>query len=135
MFPNLSVAAPGVAPTAPSTSAPVADSQVTAKAEEWFRRLQTGDIDRSQLDPEVNSQLTGDVISHEAEALTRLGDPTSFVFIRTYPIAQVLEYDFLLQFKGARMVELISFDPGGKIAGLGFEFPDSSGAKPEISPQ
>jgi hypothetical protein len=104
-----------------STSPPTADSQVTAKAREWFHRLQSGEIDRSQLDAQVNSQLTDGLIRQEADALTPLGDPSSFVYLRTYPMVQALEYDFLLQFKTAQLVELISFDPGGKIEGLAFE--------------
>ena len=122
MFVGPAMAAPELQPAGRPILLPVADSHVTAKAKEWFRRLQTGDIDRSQLDARVNSQLSDDAIRQEAKALTPLGDPTDVAYVRTYPMAEVLEYDFLLQFKTTRIVELISFDPGGKIAGLGFEF-------------
>jgi len=121
MFPAISVAAPEVSPTSGPVSLPLADSAITAKAKEWFHRLQTGQIDRSQLDAQVNSQLTDAIIRQETAALTPLGDPTSFVYVRTYPLSDALEYDFMLQFKSARVVELISFNVGGKIAGLGFQ--------------
>lgn len=121
MLPNRLAAAPEASPSDGTVALPVADSQITAKAKEWFHRLQTGEIDRSQLDAGVNSQLTDRMVHQETEALTPLGDPISFAFVRTYPIGGVLEYDFMLRFKAARVIELISFDADGKIAGLGFE--------------
>ena len=121
MLPNSIVAAPLVEPSGEPLALPIANARITAKAKEWFRRLQTGEIDRSQLDARLNAQLTDDIVQRETKALTPLGDPASFVFVRTYALDEALEYDFLLQFKAARLVELISFDPTGKIAGLGLE--------------
>jgi hypothetical protein len=120
-FTETAGAAPEASPAGGPVPLPVADSAITAKAKEWFHRLQTGEIDRSQLDAQVNLQLTDALIRQETAALTALGDPTSFVYVRTYPLAGALEYDFMLQFKAARVVELISFNSGGKIAGLGFQ--------------
>lgn len=126
IFPAPITAAPVAQPSDGPVTLPIADSQITAKAKEWFHRFQTGEIDRSQLDAQVNAQLTDDMVRQETKTLTPLGDPTSFVFVRTYPVSGALEYDFLLQFKAARIIELISFDTGGKIAGLGFELFGSS---------
>lgn len=120
-LPNAVVAAPLVEPSGGPSSLPLADAHITAKAQEWFHRLQSGEIDRSQLDTQLNAQLTDDIVRRETKTLTPLGDPASFVFVRTYELDGALEYDFLLQFKSTRLVELISFDSGGKIAGLGFE--------------
>lgn len=119
--PNAAMAAPAAQPSEGPLSLPIADSLITSKAKEWFRRFQTGEIDRSQLDAQVNSQLTNDIVRHETAALMPLGDPASFTFVRTYAVGGALEYDFLLQFRAARVIELISFDNGGKIAGLGFQ--------------
>lgn len=120
MFPGSAAvaSAPSAAIAAPSL--PIADSHITAKAEEWFHRLQTGEIDRSQLDAQLNASLTDDIVARETKALTPLGDPSAFHFVRTYPLDGALEYDFLLRFKAVRIIELISFDVRGKIAGLGF---------------
>ncbi len=120
-IPSRVTAAPAAATAGATVSLPVADARVTAKAKEWFHRLQTGEIDRSQLDAQVNSQLTENVIHHETETLTPLGEPISFAFVRTYPVGGALEYDFMVGFKAAKVIELISFDADGKIAGLGFE--------------
>lgn len=121
ILPNSTGAAPLVEPSGGPVALPIADAHITAKAKEWFRRLQTGEIDRSQLDAQLNAQLTDDIVRRETKTLTALGDPATFVFVRTYALDEALEYDFLLQFKATRLVELISFDASGKIAGLGFE--------------
>ncbi|HEX3368718.1 MAG TPA: hypothetical protein VHS56_04005 [Candidatus Cybelea sp.] len=96
------------------------DPQVLALAKEWFRRFQIGDIDRTQLSDTVNKQLTLAMIRREAAQLKPLGDPLSVTFIRSYPISGMLGYDFQLQFKSVRVIEMIAFDGSGKIAGIDF---------------
>ncbi len=96
------------------------DPQVLALAKEWFRRFQIGDVDRSQLSDTVNKQLTLTIIRREAAQLKPLGDPLSVTFIRSYPISGMLGYDFQLQFKSVRIIEMIAFDGSGKIAGIDF---------------
>ena len=98
-----------------------APPHVVTRAKEWFRRFQTGDIDRSQLDDQVNSQLTTAVRQRESAILTSFGKPSSFTFLRSYPIEGRMGYDFLWQFAKARIVEKIAFDADGKIAGIDFE--------------
>jgi hypothetical protein len=97
------------------------DSQILAKAKEWFYRFQRSHIDRSQLSPQVSAELTEQSLIQEAARLTALGKPSSFTFIRTYPISGAVGYDFLLQFKTDRVVEMIAFNPKGQIAGIDFE--------------
>ena len=77
-------------------------------------------IDRSQLDAKMNAELTNTMIEQETARLRQVGAPSSFRFIRTYAINGVIGYDFLLQFGAARIVEMIAFDPDGKIAGIDF---------------
>ncbi|HEY4432905.1 MAG TPA: hypothetical protein VGM99_00765 [Candidatus Cybelea sp.] len=96
------------------------DPQVLSLAKEWFRRFQIGDIDRTQLSDTVNKQLTLTMIRREAAQLKPLGDPLSVTFIRSYPISGMLGYDFQLQFKSVRIIEMIAFDGSGKIAGIDF---------------
>ncbi|MFY9630429.1 MAG: hypothetical protein WAJ94_02330 [Candidatus Cybelea sp.] len=96
------------------------DPQILALAKEWFRRFQIGDIDRTQLSDSVNKQLTLAMIRREAEQLKPLGNPSSVTFIRSYPISGLLGYDFQLQFKSVRIIEMIAFDGSGKIAGIDF---------------
>lgn len=110
------------------------DPRIVAKAEEWFHRFQTGNIDRSQLDARVNAQLTDEMIQQEAATLSRFGSSSSFQFIRTYAISGETAYDFLLQFSAGRIVEMIAFDADGKIAGIDFQtfVPDNVHSAPPI---
>jgi hypothetical protein len=96
------------------------DPRIIARAKEWFHRFQAGHIDRSQLDANMNAELTSTMIEQETARLRQVGVPSSFRFIRTYAISGVVGYDFLLQFSAARIVEMIAFDPDGKIAGIDF---------------
>lgn len=98
----------------------IVDPRIVATAKEWFHRFQTGQIDRSQLDTTVNGELTSAMIEQEGAKLRQFGTPSSFRFIRTYAISGAVGYDFLLQFSAGRIVEMIAFDPGGKIAGIDF---------------
>jgi hypothetical protein len=100
---------------------PAADARVAARAKEWFHRFRSGNIDRSQLSAESNAGLTDASVQREAAVLRAFGDPTSFSFLRTYPIGGVIGYDFLWQFKSGRIIEMIAFDDDGKIAGIDFE--------------
>jgi hypothetical protein len=107
--------------TASPAPIPSADARVAARAKEWFHRFESGDIDRSQLNAETNAELTDANVRRESAVLKAFGAPTGFSFLRTYPIAGVIGYDFLWQFKSGRIVEMIAFDDDGKIAGIDFE--------------
>jgi hypothetical protein len=104
-----------------STPVPPVAPVIMAAAKEWFHRFQTGDIDRSQLDDEVNGELTSTMIHQEATTLTAYGRPASFVFLRSDPVGEAVGYKFLLTFKSAKIVEAIAFDGDGKIAGIDFQ--------------
>lgn len=114
---NATASSPGSAATA---SYPRVDPRVVAKAKEWFHRFQTGDIDRSQLNLQVNEELTPKLISQEAATLKPLGSPLAFVFVRSEPTGGAIGYDFAIAFKAARVAESIAFDNAGKIAGIDF---------------
>ena len=60
------------------------------------------------------------MIEEEGAKLRPLGTPLSFQFVRKYAIGGAIGYDFLLQFSNVRVVEMIAFDPDGKIAGIDF---------------
>ena len=114
---NATVSSPGSAATA--SYSPV-DPRVVAKAREWFHRFQIGAIDRSQLNLQVNEELTPKLIRQEATTLKPLGRPLAFVFVRSEPIGGAIGYDFAIAFKAARVAESIAFDNSGKIAGIDF---------------
>lgn len=97
------------------------DPKIVSKAKEWFYRFQNAEIDRAQLDDAINAELTDEMVRKEASTLKAFGKPSSFKFIRTYAISGTMGYDFLLQFDNGRIVEMIAFDPDGKIAGIDFQ--------------
>jgi hypothetical protein len=113
------VAAPGAASTTLPSHVGV-DPQIEAKAKEWFFRFQRGDIDRAQLNAQVNAALTTEMIRAESAKLRPLGAPASFAFVSSEPVHGVMGYDFLLDFGNTRIIESIAFDSDGKIAGIDF---------------
>jgi len=127
-----SIAFVGLSPTfASAASPPTVDAKIMAAAKEWFHRYQTGDIDRSQFNAEVNRQVTADGVRTEQATLKPFGEPLSFRYLGSGPIGGAMGYYFLLQFHAGRIIEAIAYDPNGKIAGLDFETfllnsPDSS---------
>jgi hypothetical protein len=113
------VAAPGAASTILLNHIGV-DPHIEATAKEWFFRFQRGDIDRGQLNAQVNAALTTEMIRAESAKLRPLGAPASFAFVSSEPIHGVMGYDFLLGFGNTRIIESIAFDSDGKIAGIDF---------------
>ena len=93
---------------------------IVSQAKEWFHRFQAGDIDRSQLDARMNSELTQRMITDESGKLKPLGDPASFTFLRTHPVVDSMGYDFMLDFGNERILETLAYDAEGKIAGIAF---------------
>jgi hypothetical protein len=114
------VAAPGATSTMLPTHVGV-DPHIEAKAKEWFFRFQRGDIDRAQLNEQVNATLTTEMIRAESAKLRPLGAPASFAFVSSEPVHGAMGYDFLLDFGRTRIVESIAFDSDGKIAGIDFQ--------------
>jgi hypothetical protein len=119
-------AAPGRAQTAPaqssapSSTAPQVDPKVTAIAKDWLYRIQTANVDRSQLTDQMSAALTPSLVQHVAAQLAPLGDPTTVVFVGSKTVQGVTVYQFVLTFKTATVNELVGIDSAGKIAGLRF---------------
>ncbi len=120
------VAAPGRAQTAPAqssapSSAPVqVDPKVTAIAKDWLHRVQTANVDRSQLTDQMNAALTPALVQQVAAQLAPLGDPTAVSFVGSQTVQGVTIYHFVLTFKAGTVNEFLGIDAAGKIAGLRF---------------
>ncbi len=125
-FSLLFFAAPGRAQTAPaqssapSSAAPQVDPKVTAIAKDWLHRIQTANVDRSQLTDEMNTALTPSLVQQVAAQLAPLGDPTAVSFVGSNTVQGVTIYHFVLTFKMVTINELLGIDAAGKIAGLRF---------------
>jgi hypothetical protein len=107
--------------TASPASGQDAGTDVDARAKEWLHRLQTGDIDRSQLDEAMNAALTPAVIKGLSAKFAPLGDPQSFT-----PLGQQIvpgdrmAYVYTVVFKTTTLNEVFVLDKDGKIAGIQF---------------
>jgi ABC-type sugar transport system substrate-binding protein len=110
--------------TSPSvTGSPAAssvDPAITARAKEWARRIAKDDLDRSQLDAQMNAALTDAVAKQVAAKIAPLGDPTSFTFVskRTGDLGTL--YVYRVTFKTATLDWLFALNPAGKINGMLF---------------
>lgn len=117
-------ASPSPAPApSPSLSASPGsvDAAILLRAKEWLHRLQTGDIDRSQLDAKVNAALTADVVKQTSAQFSPLGDPVTFTFLGKQPVGTgMTAYVYRVVFKSATLNEVFVLDKDGKISGIQF---------------
>jgi len=82
--PSASSASPAATIAPGAASSPAAgsvDPAITARAKEWAHRIAKDDLDRSQLDAQMNAALTDAVAKQVAGQVAPLGDPTSFTFV------------------------------------------------------
>jgi hypothetical protein len=114
---------PAASPTSSASAAPApgptVDPAITAKAKEWLHRFQTGDIDRSQLEPSMSTALTDDVVKQLKDELAPLGDAQSFTITSQQSLGEgITAYVYRVAFKSSSVNEIIAFDANGKISGF-----------------
>jgi hypothetical protein len=121
----LLVATPALAPpaNAPAPAASAAIDQTTlALAKDWFHRIQTGDIDHSQLNDAANMSLDDDSVKELSAQVAPLGTPVTFVQQQVASAAGSTAYTYALTFKnGTKIAFVLLIDGNGKIAGLSFQ--------------
>lgn len=91
-----------------------------ARAKEWLHRIQTGTIDRTQLDDQMNTLLTDSLVTQVAAQIGPLGEPSTLTFVDQRRIGTATAYRFLATFKAAKLYELLALNDAGKISGLRF---------------
>jgi hypothetical protein len=119
----LAVLLAGAGPAGAQSASPSPTPDVAARAKEWLHRLQTGDIDRSQLTDTMNTALTPDVVKEIVAKYGPLGDPQSFTFLGQQPAPQdatMTVYVYRVAFKSTTLNEVFVLDKEGKIAGVQF---------------
>jgi hypothetical protein len=83
--------------------------------------MQTGDIDRSQLTDEMNTDLTPGVIKQISDQFGPLGDPQSFTPLGEESVAgDETAYVYRVVFKTKTVNEVFVLDKTGKVAGIQF---------------
>jgi uncharacterized protein involved in copper resistance len=113
-------AAPQPEASSDAAAAPAAvDQAKLALAKEWFTRMQTGDIDHSQLNDSGNMSLDADTVKDISTQVAPLGAPVSFVQQSIGPLNGSTSYTYLLTFKnGTKISFILLLDGTGKIAGI-----------------
>jgi hypothetical protein len=91
---------------------------LTKRAKEWFHRMETGNVDRAQLDAEVNSGLTNELVKKTSAALGPLGAPKSFTYVRTLTDGDITTAIYRLAFSSGNVLWIFSVDKGGHVAGF-----------------
>ena len=111
-------AAPQEVSQAPAASA-APDQSTLALAKEWFHRIQSGDIDHSQLNDSANMSLDADTVKEYSAQVAPLGAPVTFVQVQTGALNGNTAYTYALTFKnGAKIAFILLLDGNGKIAGI-----------------
>jgi hypothetical protein len=112
-----------MAPSAsPTPSAPPRSGQsVLPLAKQWVHRVQTGQINRSQLEATTSSQLTPSLVTRMKNTYGRLGTPLSVTFVNEQSLgAGNTAYSYRVRFRRVTVMERLVLDSAGKISGLSF---------------
>jgi hypothetical protein len=117
------VAAASPAPP-PATAAP--DPAILARARSMFAALQTGKIDRSQLDAQANSTIDDATIRRAHDAVVPLGTPVTFEQQNVFARNGITNYVYLVTFGGGQSLDFgFLLDSAGKVAGMAILPPPS----------
>lgn len=115
-------AAPLPAATLPGLAANAAaqNPAIESKAVEWLERVQSGNVDRSQLNKTIEAKLTPQMLATLQKQLAPLGKPYGAAYGGSKMVGQTTVYRYVVAFKDGSIEEYISFDAAGKISGLVF---------------
>lgn len=106
----------------PGQATALTDKNVETIALQWFERMRTGRIDRTQLAPQYSAQLTNDLVQRMSAYLSQYkygASPTGAQILRTRAIGDQTFYDVKLAFpRGDAASLLFGFNAEGKITGI-----------------
>jgi len=94
------------------------DPAVTARVRDWINRLETGNIDRSQLDATMNAKLTPQFVTEVKQQMSILGAPQQLVFLGKSSANGITVYDYRAVFPAVAFTLRFAVNRTGKIAGL-----------------
>jgi len=98
--------------------APSADQAVTVRAMDWLHRLQTGDIDRTQLALEFNRVLTPERVKLIGQQVRSLGKVKSYAYTGQTASHGIRGYQFSVEFAAAKYLYLFEVDEKDQVAGI-----------------
>jgi hypothetical protein len=85
---------------------------------DWLHRLQTGDIDRTQLALQFNGVLTPERVKLIAQQLRPLGKVKSYAFTGQTTSHGIRGYQFSVEFATAKYLYLFEVDERDQVAGI-----------------
>jgi hypothetical protein len=114
--------ADAASPPLPAQTGVLTGKSVEAIALQWFGRMRTGQIDRTQLTPRYSAQLTNDVVHKMSAYLNEYkygASPIGAQILRTRSTGEQTFYDVKLTFpRGDAASLLFGFNAEGKITGI-----------------
>ena len=104
------------------TAAMHTDEGVKALALQWFAQMQSGQIDRTQLDATYSAQLGDDAVQQMSRKLKEYGaSPMSASVLKSRTTGEQAFYLIKLVFpRGDAAAMLVGFNSDGKITGIDF---------------
>lgn len=109
-------AVPGEASPTPAASV---DERASDRAREWLGRLQRGNIDRSQLTPDLSAALQNATVSGYAVQTGKLGSPTKFTLLGKHAVEGTTTWVFRVTWPQGSMDYTFGVeDATGKISAL-----------------
>jgi hypothetical protein len=116
---NLAAAIAGSPPLLPSVRT---EKSVETLALEWYAKMRTGQIDRTQLASDYSAQLTDDAVQALSRSLKEIDNgssPTGAKVLRTTTVGEQTFYVVKLLFpRGDAASLLLGFNVEGKITGI-----------------
>jgi hypothetical protein len=114
----------GYGPTsAPASNAPT-NAALLGMAKKWFADLQSGHVDRSQIEGGPYSNLNDATIANAQKMVGGLGKPVSFVQQELSTQGNITAAIYLVGFQNGQKVNfLFAVDSQGKVASLGLGTP------------
>jgi len=122
--PSNAVPTPAASPAASSPASDQFDGDETARAKEWLHRLQTGNVDHSQLDAQMEVALNPKLVKQLAQKFGPLGEPTDCTYLGQQDYSgDRTAYVYHVTFKSGAYNEILVLDKDGKIASI--QLPDA----------
>ena len=97
------------------------DLAVTARVREWIGRMQTGQIDRSQLTDDMNKTFTAAVTGDTMEQFAAFGALERLVFKENRSVQEATTYTYLAEFASTTLTIKMAIDANTKIKSLSFD--------------
>lgn len=94
------------------------DPAVTARIRDWIGRFESGNIDRAQLDTQMNKLVTPQLVEQVKMQLGPLGAPQSLVFLGKTNAAGSTIYRYRADFSAVSFTIVMGVNASGKISGF-----------------